>query len=121
MKKEALIKLTKGQTFAFEIHEQVVSDTFFAAATFTVNHGKSLYLEIKHEQLNTSIDLTDLKDTLVLHFDDNDLMLGATYVLPKSSGSFGIITQSKRLLFLTFPIAFSPDEVKSVTIATGDN
>lgn len=85
-----------------------------------VHLGKPIYLEIDNKQLNTSIDLSNLNDLVVLHFDEKDNMLGATYVLPKSSGSFGIITQSKRLLFLHFPNTFAIDEVKSVRITKGE-
>jgi hypothetical protein len=53
---------------------------------------------------------------VIMHLDEKGLMQGATYVLPKSLGSFAIITQSKRLLFLTYPVSFSIDEVKSVSL-----
>lgn len=116
MKKEAVIKLVNGKSFQFEVQKINVTSTFLAAASFNVNVNESFYLEITHEHLNSSIDLSNLKDTLVLHFDENDIMQGATYVLPKTSGNFGIITQSKRLLFLSYPAAFKPDEVVSIVI-----
>jgi hypothetical protein len=117
MKKEAFIKLTTGNTFAIEIQELTVSTSFFAVVSLDVNLNEPLYMEIIHQKLNTSIDLTGIKDMVFIHFDDNDDMLGATYVLPKSSGSFGIITQSKRLLFLPLPINFVLEEVIKVSIS----
>ena len=117
MKKEAIVKLVSGTTYQFQVQKIELSESFFTAFGLRCNLHEPFYLEIKHEQLNSSIDLTHLKDTLVLHFDADGMVLGATFVLPKSSGSFGIVTQSKRLLFLPYPVSFIADDVVCVEIA----
>jgi hypothetical protein len=117
MKNEAVVKLVSGKSFQFEVQQINVSSAFFASGNLPKDCNAPFYLKIHHEQLNTSIDLSHLNDSLVIHFNDEELMLSATYVLPKSSGSFGIITQSKRLLFLPLPLPFSPDEVSSVAVS----
>ena len=117
MKNEAVVKLVSGKSLQFEVQQINVSSAFFASGSLTTDCNAPFYLEIHHEQLNTSIDLSHLNDTLVLHFNEEDLMLGATYVLKRFSGSFGIITESKRLLFLPLPLPFSPDEVSTVAVS----
>jgi hypothetical protein len=117
MKNEAVVKLVSGKSFQFEVQQINVTLAFFTSVSLPKDRNVPIYVEIHHDQLNTSIDLSHLNDTLVILFNEEDIMLGTTYVLQKSSGSFGIVTQRMRLLFRTLPMPFSPDEVSRITFS----
>ena len=63
---------------------------------------QGLYIKLQHDQLNTQLDLGGISPAVVLQFDERQQFTGASLSLGTSSGSFGLITQSKRLLILPF-------------------
>ena len=65
------------------------------------NH-QGLYIQLQHDQLNTQLDLGGISPAVVLQFDERQQFTGASLSLGTASGSFGLVTQSKRLLILPF-------------------
>jgi hypothetical protein len=63
---------------------------------------QGIFIQLTHEQLNTQLDLGGVAPSVVLQFDDQQQFTGASLNLGTSSGSFGLITQSKNLLILPF-------------------
>ena len=67
---------------------------------------KGLHIRITHEQLNTQLDLGSVAPAVVLQFDEQGVFTGASLSLGTTTGSFGLVTQSKRLLILPFDATF---------------
>jgi hypothetical protein len=61
-----------------------------------------LFIQLTHEQLNTQLDLGGIAPAVILQFDANHRFTGASLSLGTSSGSFGLVTQSKNLVILPF-------------------
>ena len=88
---------------------QVISwstgDTSLAVKAQEVPY-QGIFIQLTHEQLNTQLDLGGVAPSVVLQFDDEQQFTGASLNLGTSSGSFGLITQSKYLLILPFDEQF---------------
>ena len=67
---------------------------------------QGIFIQLTHEQLNTQLDLGGVAPSVVLQFDDEQQFTGTSLNLGTSSGSFGLITQSKHLLILPFDEQF---------------
>jgi hypothetical protein len=63
---------------------------------------QGIFIQIRHEQINTQLDLGGVAPSVILQFDDDQQFTGASLSLGKSSGSFGLVTQSKNLVILPF-------------------
>ena len=63
---------------------------------------QGVFIQVTHEQLNTQLDLGSVAPAVVLQFDEQGVFTGASLSLGISSGSFGLVTQSKQLLILPF-------------------
>jgi hypothetical protein len=63
---------------------------------------QGLFIQLTHEQLNTQLDLGGVAPAVILQFDADHRFTGASLSLGTSSGSFGLVTQSKNLLILPF-------------------
>jgi hypothetical protein len=63
---------------------------------------QGIFIQLSHEQINTQLDLGGVAPSVILQFDDEQQFTGASLSLGKSSGSFGLVTQSKNLLILPF-------------------
>jgi hypothetical protein len=63
---------------------------------------QGIFIQLSHEQINTQLDLGGVAQSVILQFDDEQQFTGASLSLGKSSGSFGLVTQSKNLLILPF-------------------
>ena len=67
---------------------------------------QGVFIQVTHDQLNTQLDLGSVAPAVVLQFDNERQFTGASLSLGTASGSFGLVTQSKRLLILPFDAAF---------------
>jgi hypothetical protein len=67
---------------------------------------QGLFIQLSHEQLNTQLDLGGVAPAVILQFDADQQFTGASLSLGTSSGSFGLVTQSKNLLILPFDEQF---------------
>jgi hypothetical protein len=67
---------------------------------------QGLFIQLTHEQLNTQLDLGGVAPAVILQFDADQQFTGASLSLGTSSGSFGLVTQSKNLLILPFDEQF---------------
>lgn len=67
---------------------------------------QGVFIQVTHEQLNTQLDLGSVAPAVVLQFDELSQFTGASLSLGTTAGSFGLVTQSKRLLILPFDETF---------------
>ena len=67
---------------------------------------QGIFIQLTHKQLNTQLDLGGVAPSVVLQFDADQQFTGASLSLGTSSGSFGLVTQSKNLLILPFDEQF---------------
>ena len=67
---------------------------------------QGVFIQVTHEQLNTQLDLGSVAPAVVLQFDEQGVFTGASLSLGTTTGSFGLVTQSKRLLILPFDATF---------------
>ena len=67
---------------------------------------QGVFIQVTHEQLNTQLDLGGIAPAVILQFDDQGRFTGASLSLGTTTGSFGLVTQSKRLVILPFDAAF---------------
>lgn len=110
MKKSIQITLKDRTQIQFEASVKTTSDTF--VKVHKLQDGiEPLFLEINHQQLLTFLDLSEVSPFILLYFDEELQFTGASYSINKGSGSFGIKTQVKRVLFLNYPINFKLEEV----------
>ena len=63
---------------------------------------KGLSIQVTHEKLNTQLDLGGIAPSVILQFDEQGVFTGASLSLGTAAGSFGLVTQSKQLLILSF-------------------
>ena len=67
---------------------------------------QGVFIQVTHEQLNTQLDLGSVAPAVVLQFDEQGVFTGASLSLGTTTGSFGLVTQSKQLLILPFDSTF---------------
>lgn len=67
---------------------------------------QGVFIQVTHEQLNTQLDLGGIAPAVILQFDEQGVFTGASLSLGTAAGSFGLVTQSKRLLILPFDAEF---------------
>lgn len=90
----------------YEVQHWKSSDTSLVAKAHPDVPQAGLYIELTHEQLNTQLDLGGIAPAVILQFDEQGRFTGASLSLGSTSGSFGLVTQSKRLLILPFDAEF---------------
>jgi hypothetical protein len=106
LKNQALIKI--------EATVKKTNDTFVKVYDLQ-DDTSPLFLDIKHQQINTFLELTKVSSFVLLYFDDELKFTGASYSLNGSDSSFGIGTLFKKILLLHFPIDFKLEEVACLT------
>ena len=67
---------------------------------------QGVFIQVTHDQLITQLDLGSIAPAVILQFDEQGRFTGASLSLGTTTGSFGLVTQSKRLLILPFDAAF---------------
>lgn len=78
------------------------TETTLAIKTNLIDKDNGLYIKLQHDKLNTQLNLDGIGPAVVLQFDDRQQFTGASLSLGTAAGSFGLVTQSKRLLILPF-------------------
>ena len=87
-------------TQVYQVHSWLSADTTLVVKAHPDLPQIGLYIELTHEQLNTQLDLGGIAPAVILQFDDQRKFTGAS--LSASAGTFGLVTQSKQLLILSF-------------------
>ncbi|MFM7682857.1 MAG: hypothetical protein ACKO7P_08930 [Bacteroidota bacterium] len=89
-----------------EVQQWKSSDTRLVVKAHPDVPQAALYIKLTHEQLNTQLDLGGIAPAVILQFEEQGRFTGASLSLGTTTGSFGLVTQSKRLLILPFDAAF---------------
>jgi hypothetical protein len=95
------LSFRKSPTQAVEVSSWITGDTNLVVKAQEAPF-QGLFIQLTHEQLNTQLDLGGIAPAVILQFDENRQFTGASLSLGTSSGSFGLVTQSKNLLILPF-------------------
>lgn len=90
----------------YEVSYWITADSSLVVKALPDVTQAGLYFELTHEQLNTQLDLGGIAPAVVLQFDEQGVFTGASLSLGTAAGSFGLVTQSKRLLILPFDAEF---------------
>lgn len=77
---------------------------------------QGVFIRITHWHLNTQLDLKSVAPAVILQFDEEKKFTGASLSLGTTTGSFGLVTQSKRLLILPFDAAFPIGKLTNLEI-----
>lgn len=115
MQKLLQIRLKDQNQITFEALVKTTSDTFIKVHELQ-EELSPLLLEINHHQLNTLLELSKVSPFVLLYFDDSLLFTGASFSLNEFKSTFGISTQSKKVLLLHFPISFQLEDVLCLNV-----
>jgi hypothetical protein len=118
MKKLIQISLKDGSFIEHNVESKTTNKTNIKVYDFLLENSP-LLIQIEHLQLNTLLDLTKVSPYTLLFFDHNvdDLKFnGATFSLDKSENPFIILTTSKTILLLHYPIAFKLENVSNLNV-----
>ncbi len=92
-------------TQVYQVRSLISADTTLVVQAHPEN-PKGIFIQLTHEQLNTQLDLGGVAPAVILQFDEQGVFTGASLSLGTAAGSFGLVTQSKRLLILPFDAEF---------------
>lgn len=90
----------------YQFRSWISEETTFVVRSSPQDDLIGHYIKLTHDHLNTQLDLGGIAPAVVLQFDERQQFTGASLSLGTSAGSFGLITQSKRLLILPFDEQF---------------
>lgn len=90
----------------YQVRSWVSADTTLVVQARPENTHSGLFIHLRHEQLNTQLDLGGIAPAAILQFDADQQFTGASLSLGSGTGSFVLVTQSKQLLILPFDEQF---------------
>lgn len=113
MKQEHLVKLfmTNGGEKSMHIKKWQSNDEFVDPYIVISDNREPHLLEVTHGNLNTVVVLTQLVPWIVLTFNEDDEIWGTHLSLNANKASFAIQTQARKMLFVPWPVDFSPADV----------
>lgn len=94
-----------NQDQVYQVRSLISADTTLVVQAHPEG-PQGLFIQLTHEQLNTQLDLGGVAPAVILQFDEQGVFTGASLSLGTSTGSFSLVTQSKRLLILPFDAQF---------------
>ena len=71
-------------------------------------------ISIDHSGLNTQLECSIDYNAVMFYLDKDGSVTGASFISPSGSGTFGIITQAKQLLFISIPSKFDLIDIHSI-------
>lgn len=86
----------------YQVNSWFTGDTSLVVKANPDASQPGLFIQLSHTQLNTQLDLGGIALAVILQFDEERQFSGASLSLGTSTGSFSLVTQSKRLLILPF-------------------
>jgi hypothetical protein len=111
IKKELTLTLRDQSTISYSYNHLVTKAASLRIVEILPKDSDALLISFSHSLLNTQLDLSGTSPYVALQFDENGLYQGARLSLGKSIGTFGIITQARRILILPFDAAFPVEHV----------
>ena len=99
------LSFRSSQPQVVQVNSWITGDTSLVVKAHEIPF-QGLFIQLSHEQLNTQLDLGGVAPAVILQFDADQQFTGASLSLGTSSGSFGLVTQSKNLLILPFDEQF---------------
>jgi hypothetical protein len=82
----------------FKVQKEEILESYVSVKEIV--SSDTLFLTIKHNQLQTLIDLSDLSNLFILGFNESSDFVGVSIVGPKANAPFQLLSQSKYLLIV---------------------
>lgn len=95
----------------------ILDEPFVDMENYLDKDTTCVFIHFKHQQ-NSYLNLTKVSPYVLLFFDENLMYTGATHSIRYGSGSFGIQTQYKFILFIRMPHHLNLNDILSLQIKT---
>lgn len=118
MKKQLAVRLSSGLEINFHTTEVTVTSTFIDVPPIVLEHKFPILLHFTHGALVSTLHLSQLRDSLLLHLDENLQFQSATYAYHHPQGDFDVQSQSPYVLIIPLPIPFDLQHIQSIQIIT---
>ena len=118
MKKQLAVRLSSGLEINFHTTEVTVTSTFIDVPPIVLEHKFPILLHFTHGALVSTLHLSQLRDALLLHLDENLQFLSATYAYHQPQGDFDVQSQCPYVLIIPLPIPFDLQHIQSIQTIT---
>lgn len=118
MKKQLAVRLSSGLEINFHTTEVTVTSTFIDVPPIVLEHKFPILLHFTHGALVSTLHLSQLRDALLLHLDENLQFQSATYAYHQPQGDFDVQSQSPYVLIIPLPIPFDLQQIQSIQTIT---
>lgn len=83
---------------------------------YGIINNQSYFLSVKHQQLNTILDLTGITAYQLIYFDENQNFSGASFSLGSQNHLFSIQTTAKHILMIPFEERINLEKLEEISI-----
>lgn len=118
MKKQLAVRLSSGLEINFHTTEVTVTSTFIDVPPIVLEHKFPILLHFTHGALVSTLHLSQLRDSLLLHLDENLQFQSATYAYHQPQGDFDVQSQCPYVLIIPLPIPFDLQHIQSIQTIT---
>jgi hypothetical protein len=118
MKKQLAVRLSSGLEVNFHTTEVTVTSTFIDVPPIILEHKFPILLHFNHGALVSTLHLSQLRDALLLHLDQDLQFQSATYAYHRPQGDFDVQSQCPYVLIIPLPIPFDLQHIQSIQIIT---
>lgn len=114
MKKQLAVRLSSGLEINFHTTEVIATSTFLDVPPIVQEHNFPVLLHFSHGALVSTLHLSQLRDALLLHLDQNLQLQSATYAYHQPQGDFDVQSQCPYVLIIPQPIPFDLKDIQSI-------
>ncbi len=118
MKKQLAVRLSSGLEINFHTTEVTATSTFIDVPPVLQEHKFPILLHFTHGALVSTLHLSQLRDSLLLHLDGNLQFQSATYAYHQPQGDFDVQSQCPYVLVIPLPIPFDLQHIQSIQTIT---
>ena len=118
MKKQLAVRLSSGLEVNFHTTEVTVTSTFIDVPPVVLEHKFPILLHFNHGALVSTLHLSQLRDALLLHLDQNLQFQSTTYAYHQPQGDFDVQSQCPYVLIIPLPIPFDLQHIQSIQTIT---
>ena len=118
MKKQLAVRLSSGLEVNFHTTEVTVTSTFIDVPLVVLEHKFPILLHFTHGALVSTLHLSQLRDALLLHLDQDLQLQSATYAYHQPQGDFDVQSQCTYVLIIPLPIPFDLQHIQYIQTIT---
>ncbi|MBC7557280.1 MAG: hypothetical protein H7195_10005, partial [Chryseobacterium sp.] len=101
------VSINAVETFTLPANIVSVEQTVVLVQALIQNRPKTIFIEIKHSQLNTLLELTDIAPYELWYFNEKKEFTGKSFSLQNGNASFQIQTQARFIALVPYGINYS--------------